>query len=59
MWLHILVGLFGVCAMHCSEVDCSLLPNSAILTTVTLASMSNALADDVVTALKHVRAVLM
>jgi hypothetical protein len=31
----------------------------AILTTVTLASTSNALPDDGVTALKHVRAVLM
>jgi hypothetical protein len=31
----------------------------AILTTVTLASMSNALPDDGVTALKHVGTVLM
>jgi hypothetical protein len=37
----------------------TLLPNSAILTTVTLASTSNTLPDDGVIALKHVGAVLM
>jgi hypothetical protein len=58
MWLHILMGLLGVCTLYCSEVD-SISEQCNVHTTVTLASTSNELPDDGVTASKHVRAVLM